>query len=99
MDSTVSIMLMFNGNLLDAISTLHSPTGIHFGGRNFHATQSGSLTKPIHHLPLPKDKYHFHPKAVTNLVSMAIVSDHHCIVMDTDVDNAIYVFNSDGTYI
>ena len=30
---------------------------------------------------------------------MAIVSDHCHIVMDTDVDNAIYVLNDDGTYI
>ena len=46
-----------------------------------------------------KEGYYFHPDAVVNLVSMAIVSDHHCIVMDTDVDNSIYVSNDNRTYI
>lgn len=78
MDSTASIMLMFNGDLLDTISTLHNLKIIHAGGGNFEANQTGSLTKALHHLPLPKDGYHFHPDAVANLVSMAVVSDHHC---------------------
>ena len=53
----------------------------------------------IYHLPLPKKGYFFHCDAVSNILSMVIVSDSHCLVMDTDTDNDIYVFNDDGTYI
>ena len=98
-DSGVSVMLMFNGNLLDAISMLRNPRGINTGGGSFHTTQTGSLTNALHHLPPPKDGYLFNSDTVANLVSMAVVSDNHCIVMDTDVDNSIYVFNDDVTYI
>lgn len=78
---------MFNGDLLDAISMLHNPKDIHAGSVNFQATQTGSLTKALHHVPLPKDGYYFHPDAVVNLVLMTVVSNHHFIVMDTDVNN------------
>lgn len=79
--------------------TLHNPKGIHVGGGNFQTTQTGSLTKKLHYLLFPKEGYHFHPDALENLVSIAIVSDHHCIVMDTDINYAIYVFNNSRTYI
>lgn len=99
MDNAASIMLMFNGVLLDTISTLHNPNIIHAGSGNFQANQTGLLTKVLYHLLLPKEGYHFHPDAMANLVSMVVVFDHHGIVMDTDVNNAIYMFNDDGTYI
>ena len=99
MDSVASIMLMFNGDLLDVISTLHNPKGINAGGGNFQANQTGSLTKALYHLPLPKEGYHFHPDPVANLVSMSVVSNHHHIIMYTDVNNDIYVFHNDGRYI
>ena len=38
-------MLMINGDLLNAISTLNNPTGIHAEGNSFQDTQIGSLTK------------------------------------------------------
>ena len=89
MDSAVSIMLMFNGYFLDAISTLHNPKGIHGGSRSLQANQTDYLTKALHHILLPKEGYHFHLDVVSNLVSMAAVSNHHHIVTDTDIDNAI----------
>ena len=99
MDNVASIMLMFNEDLLDDISTLHNPKDIHVGSGNFQANQTGLLTKSLHHLPLPKEEYHFHCDDVANIVSMSIVSDHHFIVMYTNVDDAIYMFNNNGTYI
>ena len=94
-----TIAIVFNGDLLDAIFTLNYLKGIHAGGGNLQANQTGSLTKALHHLLLTKEGYKFHPDAVSNLVSMAVVSNYHCIVIDTDVDNAIYVFNDNRTYI
>ena len=99
MDSGASVMLMFNGNLLDAISTLCNQKGVLTDGGNFHTNQTNLLASALHHLPLPKDSYLFNPDVVGNLIFMAVVSDHHRIVMDTDINNAIYVFNDDGTYI
>lgn len=30
---------------------------------------------------------------------MVVISDHYCIVMDTDVNNDIYAINDSGMYI
>lgn len=90
---------MFNGDLHHNISMLHNPKGIHTSGGNFKATQTDSLIKALNYLLLPKDGYHFYPDVVENLVLMTVVSNHNHIVMDTNVDNAIYVFNDNRMYI
>ena len=75
MDSTASIMLMFNENLLYDISLLHNPKDISLSGGNFGAHQAGLLTIALHHLPLPKKGYYFHCDAMANIISMVRVSD------------------------
>ena len=96
MNSGFSLILIFNEELLEKISTLDAPTGIHDGGNNFKSDQLGSLTKALEHLPLPKDGYYFYLEMVTNL---ALISDEYRVAMDTEIDNAIYVFNDYRTYI
>ena len=99
MDSGASIPLIFNDNFLDNISQLKCSKSINLGGRQFQSTHRGSLTEALHHLPLPKKGYFFDPDAMANILSMARVSDHHRITMDTDIDNTIYVYNDDELYI
>ena len=99
LDSAASIPLIFNDNFLDKISQLKRSKLINLGGGQFPAKHHGSLTEALQHLPLPKEGYFFHPDAVANILSMAKVSDHHRITTDTDIDNTIYVFNDDGSYI
>ena len=99
MDSGASIPLIFNRDLLDNILPLKYFKKINSGGGNFKSKLGGSLTKALHHLPLPKKGYFYNPDAVANLLSMAKVSNKYHITMDTNIDNAIYVHNDDGSYI
>ena len=100
LDSVASIPLIFNKDLLDNISPLKCSKHIHSGGGHFQLIDHGGLlTVALQHLPLPKDRYFFHPDAVANILLMAKVSDHHWTTMDTDINNAIYVFNDNVTYI
>ena len=92
-------MLIFVEYLLENISILRNSKCISLRSGNFGAQHTGLLTATLHHLPLPKEGYYFHFDAVANVLSMARVSDHHHIVMDTNVDNTIYLFNANGTYI
>ena len=57
------------------------------------------MTKALEHLSLPKDGYHFYPEEVVNLLLIALIIDEYRVAMDTEIDNAIYVFNNDGPYI
>ena len=93
MDSIFLIMLMFNLDLLKGIVTLNTPTGIHAGGNSFQTNQLGLLTTALQHLPFPKNGYNFHQGTVENLLSMAVVSYNHWVVMVTEIDNDIYMFN------
>eukprot|EP00536_Pseudo-nitzschia_multiseries_P005458 jgi/Psemu1/12603/gm1.12603_g len=39
----------------------------------------------------------FYPEGIANVLSLALVSDHFQVIMDTDVENAIFVHNDDCT--
>ena len=99
MDSGALIPLISNKDFLDNILPLERSKEINLGGCQFQLRLRGSLSKALHHLPLPKKGYFYDPDAVINLLSMAKVSDYHRITMDTDIDNTIYVYNDDGSYI
>ena len=99
MDSGASISILFNRYFLDYILPLTRFKEINSGGGQFKSKFSRSLTKALHHLPLPKKGYLYNQDAVANILSMAKVSDEYRITMDTNIDNAIYVHNDDGSYI
>jgi hypothetical protein len=50
-------------------------------------------------LPLPSEGYYYYPKGVANILSLAMIAETKRVVMDTAIDNAVYVFNEDCTYI
>jgi hypothetical protein len=43
--------------------------------------------------------YYYYPKGVANILSLAMVAATKRVVMDSAIDNVIYVFNEDGSYI
>ena len=56
----------------------------------------------MEHFPLVKDSYHFYLGTVTNLlllVLLVFISNEYRVAMNTEIDNEIYVFNYDGTFI
>ena len=60
----------------------------------------GRLASNLKSLPLPTTGFYFQPNGIANIISLSLLSDTHRIVMDTDVENAFYVFNrTDGTYM
>jgi len=59
----------------------------------------GSLSKALEHLPLPKDGYLFDEGIVANLLSLGKIAKEFRVVMDTDIDDAIYVYGKDGKYL
>jgi hypothetical protein len=65
----------------------------------FRINKISRLCNDLNALPLPSEGYYFYPKGVTNILSLAMISDTKRVVMDTAIDDAIYVFNKDGTYI
>ena len=64
-----------------------------------NVTKMGSLSKALEHLPLPKDGYLFDEGIVANLLSLGKIADEFRVVMDTDIDDAIYVYGKDGKYL
>jgi hypothetical protein len=65
----------------------------------FRLNNIGRLCNDPNALPLPSEGYYFYPKGVANILSLAMIADSKRVVMDTAIDDAIYVFNEDGTYV
>ena len=60
----------------------------------------GRLRDELNHLPLPKGDVCVAKDGIANLLSMGkLVKEGYRIQMDSDVENAINVFNEDGSYI
>ena len=54
----------------------------------------------LKHLPLPKKKICIASNGIANLILMdKLVEEGYCVTMDSDVENAINVYNKDGSYI
>ena len=69
------------------------------GGDSIQFTQKGQLHKIFHHLPLPKDGYIYDERAVANLLSLGHITKEFTVIMNTKIDDAIYVFNNKGQYL
>ena len=73
---------------------------IHCGGTTFDQAMIGRLRNKLKHLPLPKGEVCVAKDGIANLLSMEkLVKEGYRVQMDSDVKNAINVFNEDGPYI
>ena len=61
--------------------------------------QVGKLAALLGHLPLPAEHYYYHENTVANIVSLGKIYKEFRFVFDSDVHDAFYIFNNDGTYI
>jgi hypothetical protein len=99
LDSGASLHLFANKDMLQNVRANPSPTTIHCGGKSWSNNQVGDLCDDLKILPLPQDDLHLHKDGVANLVSLALLSKSHKIVLDTSIDNAFYVYKDNGEYI
>jgi hypothetical protein len=100
LDSGSSIHIFKDAFLLTAIHSddKHS-IGVRTTDSKFRVNDIGRLCDDHNTLPLPSEGYYYYPKGVANILSLAMVSETKRVVMDSAIDNAIYVFNEDGSYI
>jgi hypothetical protein len=99
LDSGASLHLFANEDMLQNVRADPNPTTIHCGGKSWSNNQIGELCNDLKDLPLPQDDLHLHKDGVANLLSLALLSKSHRIVLDTSIDNAFYVYKDNGEYI
>jgi hypothetical protein len=90
---------MVKEDMLKNVRTDANPTNIHCGGKSWSNNQVGQLCDKLKILPLPQDELHLNKDGVANLLSLALLSESHRIVLDTSIDNAFYVYKDNGEYI
>ena len=98
MDSGATSSMIFNREMVD-IEELERPYKVVCGGSDIQVNEIGSLKKVFEHLPLPKNGYNYDENTVANLLSLGRIANKFRVVMDTDIDDAIYVFGDDGKYL
>ena len=98
MDSGASSSMLFNRELVD-IKELNRPYKVACGRLVMQLNEIGSLKKVFEHLPLPKNGYYSDENMIANLLSLEKIANEFRVVMDTDIDNAIYVYGEDGKYL
>ena len=59
----------------------------------------GLLKKVFKHLPLPKDGYYYDKNMIANLLSLGKIANKFRVVMDTDINDAIYKYGEDEKYL
>ncbi|OEU08351.1 hypothetical protein FRACYDRAFT_250146 [Fragilariopsis cylindrus CCMP1102] len=99
-DSGSSIHIFKDAFLLaDIQADENSSISVRTTDSKFQIKDIGRLCDDLNTLPLPSDGYYFYPNGVANLLSLAMLTDTKRVVMDSAIDNAIYVFNDDGSYV
>jgi hypothetical protein len=100
LDSGSSIHIFKDAFLLmDIQSDDNQSIGVRTTDSKFRVSDMGRLCDDLNALPLPSDGYYFYPKGVANILSLALLAETKRVVMDSAIDNAIYVFNEDGSYV
>jgi hypothetical protein len=100
LDSGSSIHIFKDSFLLtDIHSDDKRSIGVRTTDSNFRVNNIGRLCDDLNTLPLPSEGYYYYPKGVANILSLAMIAETKRVVMDSAIDNAIYVFNEDGSYI
>jgi hypothetical protein len=99
LDSGSSIHIFKDAVLLtDIHSDDKRSIGVRTTDSKFRVNDIGRLCD-LNTLPLPSDGYYFYPKGVANILSLALIAGTKRVVMDSAIDDAIYVFNEDGSYV
>ena len=100
LDSGATIHFFSNQELLQAIKKSDNLMTIHCGGTTFDQAMIGRLRDELKHLPLPKGEVCVAKDEIVNLLSMGkLVKEGYRVQMDSNVENAINVFNEDGSYV
>ena len=96
-DSGATVHFFSNKDLLASIKPIRKMK-IHCGGSTFDQCHAGMIRKELAHLPLPRKKICIATDGIANLISMGkLVAEGYCVTMDSDVENAINVYNEDGS--
>ena len=99
LDSGANIHIFNNPSFLSGIVTCIGQY-INTTGSRTLCNQMGCLASNLKSLPLPTTGFYFQPNGIANIISLSLLSDTHCIVMDTDIENAFYLFNrADSTFM
>ena len=73
---------------------------IHCGGSTFDQCMAGRIRKELQPLPLPRKKICIATDGIANLISTGkLVEEGYRVTIDSDMENAINVYNDDGSYI
>ena len=100
LDSGATIHFFSNQELLQAVKESDKSIRIHCGGSTFNQAMVGRLHEELKHLPLPKGDVCIAKDGIANLLSMGkLVKEGYRVQMDSDIENAINVYNEDGSYI
>jgi hypothetical protein len=100
LDSGSSIHIFKDAFLLTYIhSDNNRSIGVRTTDSKFRVNDIGHLCDDLNTLPLPSDGYYFYPKGVANILSLALIAETKRVFMDSAIDDAIYVFNEDGSYV
>ena len=103
LDSGATIYFFGNQEFLQAIKKSDNSMTIHCGGSTFDQAMIGRLHDELKHLLLPNGELCVAKDGIANLLSMGkLVKEGYRVHIDSDVENAINVFNvfnEDGSYI
>ena len=100
MHSAVSVNVFYNKDLIEDIQYTANPKEVTTGDcTKLFYKQMGKLNSILKHLPLPAENYYYHKNAVANLISLGQVCKEFRVVFDSDIHDAFYIFNDDGTYV
>jgi hypothetical protein len=100
LDSGSSIHIFKDSFLLtDIHSDEKQSIGVRTTDSKFRVNDIGRLCDDLNILPLPSEGYYYYPKGVANILSHAMVAETKRVVMDSAINNSIYVFNEDGSYV
>ena len=98
-DSGATIHFFSNQDFLQSIRATKLMS-IHYGGTIFDNAIVGRIRNKLIHLLLPRGKTCVAKDGIVNLLSMGkLVKEGYQVTMDSDVENAINVYNEDGSYI
>ena len=98
-DSGATIHFFSNQDLLQSIKATKL-IRIHCGGTIFDQAMVGRIRNKLKHLPLPRGRICIAKERIANLLSIdKLVKKGYQVIMDSDVENTINVYNKDGSYI
>jgi hypothetical protein len=94
LDSGSSIHIFKDAFLLtDIHSDAKQSIGVRTTDSNFRVNNIGRLCDNLNTLPLPSEGYYYYPKGVANILSLATIAETKRVVMDSAIDNAIYIYS------